>query len=516
MLFNSYEFILAFLPIVLFVYILIGKTLNKELALLWLVSASLFFYSWWNPIYLTLILFSMVFNYGFGLLLSNNGNRQQKFFLLLIGVTVNLMLLGYFKYTNFLVDNFNQFFGGTISIDPIVLPLAISFFTFQQIAYLVDAERGETKEHSFLHYALFVTFFPQLIAGPIVHHKEMLPQFDHRDAFQLKAEQVSVGLTIFFIGLFKKVVLADNIALYSTPIFEAAQSGNEVSFFEAWGGALSYTFQLYFDFSGYADMAIGAARLFGIKLPLNFNSPYKSLSIIDFWRRWHMTLSRFLRDYVYFSLGGNRIGETRRYLNILITMLLGGIWHGAGWTFFIWGALHGCYILINHFWHDFIGKYLMLSRYRLWRCFSWLLTFLAVVFAWVFFRAKTVSSANVLVAAMLGVNGIQLPERLEGFLGHKAEWIKQFGLSFDAQLIMSIGDWLQGCLLITLLMIIALLFPNTQQFMKNFEPALLTKKPEKKFFAWSPNGWWAFGISIVAFIALLKTNNVSEFLYFQF
>ncbi|MCG8098700.1 MAG: MBOAT family protein, partial [Candidatus Thiodiazotropha taylori] len=353
MLFNSFEFIFLFLPITFFVFFFIGKRNHHRVAISWLILCSLFFYGWWDPAYLGLILFSMLFNYSFGIMLSSDSNGIYKKTLLIIGVAVNLSLLGYFKYTNFLVDQINIVAGTEFNIERIVLPLAISFFTFQQIAYLVDAYRKETNEYNFLKYCLFVTFFPQLIAGPIVHHKEMLPQFDQDSIYKINNHYLALGLTIFSIGLFKKVVLADNVAVYANLIFSAAENGEPLSFFEAWVGALAYTFQLYFDFSGYSDMAIGLAYMFGIKLPINFNSPYKATSIIDFWRRWHITLSRFLRDYLYFTLGGNKMGLVRRYANLFITMLLGGIWHGAGWTFVFWGMLHGFYLMVNHAWRKF-------------------------------------------------------------------------------------------------------------------------------------------------------------------
>ena len=247
-----------------------------------------------------------------------------------LGVGLNLGTLGYFKYANFFVDSLNASIGTSLQLETIILPLAISFFTFQQIAYLVDTSRGETEEHHFLHYALFVTFFPQFIAGPIVHHKEMLPQFTRRQRLTPRARDLAVGSTIFVLGLLKKVVIADGISGYATPAFDAADLGVNLSMAAAWTATLAYTFQLYFDFSGYSDMAIGLARLFGIRLPLNFDAPYRSTSIIDFWHRWHMTLSRFLRDYVYIPLGGNRQGTRRRYVNVMATMLLGGLWHGAG------------------------------------------------------------------------------------------------------------------------------------------------------------------------------------------
>ncbi|MCK5537730.1 MAG: MBOAT family protein, partial [Bacteroidales bacterium] len=318
MLFNSYEFIFIFLPITFFIYFFL---LNKRLivgAKGFLVFASLFFYSWWNIAYLPIILTSMLFNYVIGNSLNENFKKVQlhKNSLLAFGVITNIGLLGYFKYADFFIENTNLVFDGSMPLLHLALPLAISFFTFQQIAYLVDSYRGETKEYNFLNYALFVTFFPQLIAGPIVHHKEMMPQFASRWNLVKRYKNIALGLFIFSIGLFKKVVIADTFAIWATNGFDNTEV---LTFIEAWATSLSYTFQLYFDFSGYTDMAIGAALLFNIRLPINFNSPYKALDIQDFWKRWHITLSRFLKDYIYIPLGGNRKGNFRTYENLMIT-----------------------------------------------------------------------------------------------------------------------------------------------------------------------------------------------------
>lgn len=352
MLFSSPEFIYLYLPIVLLGFFWLAKW-SHRIAATWLTAASLFFYGWWNPAYLGLLMASIFFNYSMGVVLARESMRppdSRRRFLLVFGIAANLLLLGYFKYANFFLDSTNAVIGTTWDAGEIILPLGISFFTFTQIAFLVDAWRGLAKEFNFIHYGLFVTYFPHLIAGPVLHHKEMMPQFGQSETYRLQWENIAVGLTIFAIGLFKKIVLADGVAPYASPVFDAAHAGETLTFLEAWGGVLAYTLQLYFDFSGYSDMAIGASRLFGVRLPLNFNSPYQALNIIDFWRRWHMTLSRFLRDYLYFALGGNRHGKSRRYVNLLVTMLLGGLWHGAGWTFVVWGGLHGLYLVINHAW----------------------------------------------------------------------------------------------------------------------------------------------------------------------
>ena len=313
MLFSSLEFILGYLPVTLAVFYFARRVWGTRVALAWLTAASLFFYGWWNPAYLLLLVGSIGFNYIFRLWLSRPGSARL---LLALGIGANLGLLGYFKYAGFFVANFGAVSGNGPTVEGIVLPLAISFFTFQQIAYLIDAYRGQAGERNLLRYCMFVSFFPQLIAGPIVLHREMLPQL-HSDRFgNLTARKLAVGGTIFILGLGKKVILADSLAGSADPIFDAAAGGATLTLLEAWIGALAFTFQIYFDFSGYSDMAIGLAYMFGLRLPINFDSPYKAGSIIDFWRRWHMTLSRFLRDYLYIPLGGNRKGEGRRYINL--------------------------------------------------------------------------------------------------------------------------------------------------------------------------------------------------------
>jgi len=399
MLFSSFEFIFIFLPLSFFIYFFL---LQKRLitgAKGFLVFVSLFFYSWWNAAYLPIILTSMLFNYIIGNSLNENFKkvRIHKSSLLTFGIIANLSLLGYFKYTDFFLENLNLLFDGSVSLLHLALPLAISFFTFQQIAYLVDSYRGETSEYDFLNYSLFVTFFPQLIAGPIVHHAEMMPQFSSKWNLVKNYKNIATGLFIFSIGLFKKVVIADSFSVWATTGFDNA---SVLTFFEAWATSLSYTFQLYFDFSGYTDMAIGAALLFNIKLPINFNSPYKALDIQDFWRRWHITLSRFLRDYIYIPLGGNRKGNFRTYTNLMGTFILGGIWHGAGWTFVFWGFLHGIALVMHRFW-----KKLGFTMPKL---LAWFITFNFINIAWVFFRAKEWDDAIKVISGMLNYNSYVL------------------------------------------------------------------------------------------------------------
>jgi len=370
-----------------------------ELSKAFLLVSSLLFYSWWNIAYLPLILLSMVFNYALGgsLTKEREHTKVSKKQLLGIGIFGNLALLGYFKYADFFISNLNLAAGSEIGLLHLALPLAISFFTFQQIAYLVDSYRGETKEYDFLNYGVFVTFFPQLIAGPIVHHKEMMPQFAAVRNKAINYKNIALGLFIFSLGLFKKVVIADTFALWATHGFDKAEV---LTFFEAWATSLSYTFQLYFDFSGYTDMAIGAALLFNIKLPINFNSPYKAVNIQDFWRRWHITLSRFLKDYIYIPLGGNRYGNFRTYTNLMATFLLGGLWHGAGWTFIFWGFLHG-FALVIHRIYSLLGIKLPLFV-------GWFLTFNFVNISWVFFRANEWEDALKVLRGMGDLSSIAI------------------------------------------------------------------------------------------------------------
>ena len=350
MLFNSYIFIFCFLPVTLVIFFGLARFRQIEAAKIWLTISSLFFYAYWNIAYLPLMVISIVFNHQIGgWIASSKPKSSQAKTLLWIGIIVNLIVIAYYKYANFFLSSVQGFVRINFALPEIILPLAISFYTFTQIAYLVDAYRGETKEANYdlLSYSLFVTFFPQLVAGPILRHDELIPQFRQLRNFVFSHKNAARGATFFVLGLAKKVLIADTLSPWVATVFNNAEA---VTFIEAWVGALSYTFQLYFDFSGYSDMAIGLGLIFNIRLPINFDSPYKAVSIIDFWRRWHITLSNFLRDYLYITLGGSRRGQVRRYGNLLTTMLLGGLWHGAGWTFVIWGGLHGVYLCINHGW----------------------------------------------------------------------------------------------------------------------------------------------------------------------
>src|SRR6266403_5452223 len=353
MLFNSPVFLFLFLPATVAAYIAVRQLLGPRAVLGLLLAASIFFYGWWNPVYVPLLLGLALFNFliARGLTAYRQiGRGDWVSILLTFGVVVDLVVLGYFKYTDFFIETANTLFKTNFILQHILLPLGISFFTFQKIAYLVDASRGEVEKHDFLEYCFFVMFFPQLLAGPITHHSEIFPQIKGPWAFAIKPSNFMLGLTIFVIGLFKKVVLADNFAPFVSSVYDAAAAGQTLDFFTAWQGAIAFKFQLYFDFSGYSEMALGAARLFGIQLPLNFNSPYRALNVVDFWRRWHMTLTRFLRDYVYIPLGGSRCSTGRLYFNLMVTLALSGLWHGAAWHFVFWGSLQGGAMVMNHAW----------------------------------------------------------------------------------------------------------------------------------------------------------------------
>ncbi len=490
MLFNSYVFILGFLPITLVIFFGLLRLGDRQFALLWMTLASLFFYGYWNPAYLPLLLISIGGNYWFGREINRSELKSTNSrILLILGVAFNLGILGYYKYGNFFVNSLNELWSTDWQLPTIILPLAISFYSFTQVAYLVDAYRGETQDSDYdlITYTLFVAFYPQLIAGPILRHDELIPQLRDRQKFFFSEAKFAQGLTLFILGLAKKVLIADNLSPWVALVFDNA---NDVGFLEAWVGALAYTFQLYFDFSGYSDMAIGLGWMVNIDLPLNFNSPYKSTSIIEFWRRWHITLSNFLRDYLYISLGGNRKGEIRRYINLIITMLLGGLWHGAGWTFVLWGGLHGFYLAINQAWRK-LGISLP-------KIVAWMITFLAVVFSWVLFRASSISDAISLVSAMLGFSGIILPHTFKGFLG----WLPIGGIfkGWGELIYLPEIGGKNSLIMLVILSGLVTILPNTKEIMEQFKPTV----------------WRLLLVSSVAVFCFLSMNRVSEFLYFQF
>lgn len=487
MLFNSYVFIFAFLPVALAGCFLAVRFFGREAGTLWLVLASLFFYGWWDVCYVPLLLASIMFNYWAGRKIERHPHEKPW---LILGLAVNLALLGYFKYTDFFLGTVNDVLGTAMfDLPHIVLPLGISFFTFTQSAYLIDAYRGETKGYSFLTYCEFVTIFPHLIAGPIINHKDMIPQFLDAENYHVRVDHLMLGLSIFVIGLFKKVMIADSLSTWVGEAFSAADS---LTLLEAWFGALGYTFQLYFDFSGYSEMAIGLGIMLNLKFPMNFDAPYQSLSIIDFWRRWHMTLGLWVRNYLYIPMGGNRHGQLAKMRNLLVSMLLIGLWHGAGWTFVLWGGVHGILLVINHLWRRL--------EVSLPRILCWLLTFTSVVCCWVLFRADSPSDACAILVAMAGGNGIALPSG--GWLEQHLQFLASFGITFAPMHIS--GSLPQHGLFLFVLLFLTLCIGNPLRW--NWQ-ALFVRHGKCKAFLLG----CVFGITLLAMV-----GSDTEFLYFQF
>jgi len=495
MLFTTLAFAFGYLPLVFSGFFLLGRRWPNAAAA-WLFLASLFFYGYWMPQFTLLLLASIAVNFAVGHAIGQSATtrRAHARLLLILGVVFNLGLLSYFKYANFLVDSLNAALGADWSLGRITLPIGISFFTFTQLAFLADAYHKGVKEYRPAHYGLFVTYFPHLVAGPVLHHAQMMPQFSQASTYRVDASNVAAGLAIFAIGLFKKIILADGVSPYADAIFNAAHGGAVLHGSEAWIGALAYTFQLYFDFSGYSDMAVGLSLLFNIRLPYNFNSPYQSLNISDFWRRWHMSLSTFLRDYLYIPLGGNRHGGARRYVNLMLTMLLGGLWHGANWTFVIWGGLHGLYLGLNHGYRALLGTRLArVEHHPLYRMLAWALTFCAVVVAWVLFRAPDFTTAATVLRAMAGL-GVAMS-------------------SFDDSIVLwnaglSVAGATAHCLGLGA---IAVLLPNSNG-MGERVLALYRRHPQGR--------WLGLGAALVSCVFLIVINDardaVSPFIYFNF
>jgi alginate O-acetyltransferase complex protein AlgI len=504
MLFSSYTFLFQFLPATVLAFAA-ARRHSPRAGIMVLAGASLFFYGAWRPVYLLLLVASIAVNFTLGLRMEDPLRRRAVGSL---GVALNLAVLCYFKYTNFIFDSVNMLTGAPLPFVNIILPLGISFFTFQQIAYLVDVMRGARVERDIVSYTLFVSFFPHLIAGPLVHHAEMIPQFK-RGRTGRSAVLAARGLAIFAAGLFKKVVIADNLAQFVSPVFAHLDAGGGVTTSWAWLATLAYSLQIYFDFSGYSDMAVGLALLFGIRLPVNFRSPYQAASIIEFWRRWHITLSRFLRDYLYIPLGGNRLGEQRRYINLLVTMLLGGLWHGAGWNFLVWGGLHGIYLCINHLWQAWRAdnNYAwagVLEKGLAARGLSWAITFLAVVVAWVFFRARTAEGAWQMLGGLFGFRAGSSAYASPGVLR-----LMDLPILVGEQRLLLIGG---GA--VALALAVALSLPNVPQLFGYRE---YRRAPEKAgLLRWRPNAAWALVTALSLAISLFGMWQRLEFLYFQF
>lgn len=494
MLFNSHSFILGFLPLSILIITAIQNHRSASYKhMIYAVSIlSVIFYGFWKQDYIFIIVASMIFNYGLAKFVHRSGSTAALSF----GIACNIAVLAYFKYYNFLIVPFYVLGHPILPFMEIALPLGISFLTFHQVSYLVDCWKRTVEPGHFSEYVLFITFFPHLIAGPIVRFSEIYPQLRNR-CLGIRAENFAPGITLFAIGITKKVFIADQAAVYVAPVFSAASLG-PISFVDSWIGALSYTMQLYFDFSGYSDMALGLALIFGIKLPFNFNSPYKSTSIIDFWRRWHISLSRFLRDYLYVPLGGNQCGTARRNLNLVIVMAVGGLWHGAGLTFLAWGLLHGAFLAINHYFRKFLKSTRLewIQSYGIWRIFSWSLTMLAIMVAWVLFRSDSMMTAAGILSAMLGRT------------------------SSDVVLTDEPGT---VAVALGLLLIFTISTPNSQQIIgmqaDDSAPArasLGSHAPTWRWATWKPNAAWSAMVALALAAAISKVAEPSEFLYFRF
>lgn len=493
-LFNSFPFIFAFLPITVLGYELLRRHGSRRATHLWLIAASCVFYAYWNATFLALLFLSIVVNFAIGRKLQaiarDLGTPSRLW--LVVGLVWNLGLLGYFKYANFFVDNVDAAFGLHIEIARIVLPIGISFFTFQKVAFLVDSYTDKVEPHDFVDFCLFVMFFPQLIAGPIVHFGEVIPQFA-RTQTAAAVDRFGIGITVFAIGLAKKVIVADTFAVHASALFDSAAVGNAPSLVDAWLGTLCYAMQIYFDFSGYSDMAIGLGWMFGIRLPINFASPYKAETIAEFWQRWHITLSRFLRDYLYIPLGGNRRGPTRQRANLMITMLLGGIWHGAAWTFLLWGALQGGMLVIHRVWEQ--------SRFgashALHGTIARTLTFVFVVLAWVPFRAVDFASTFAVYRGLFGFNGFSLHAGAIEKPAVAALWVLAAIVAVNR-------------------------LPNTYEWLGTVSPGLSTQGYPATFpvapkqFRWQPDRRHAAAFALLLFTCFVKLNDVSPFIYFQF
>ncbi len=522
MLFNSYVFIFLFLPAAVGGYYLAARISGPRAARFWVVVSSLFFYGYWNLFgigtiesvnldyflhwdrwkYIVLFFSSLLVNFLIGRSLERSVKRgHPNRPLLIIGVTFDLALLGYFKYAGFIEDNVNEVLGTEFStFRNIILPIGISFYSFQQIGYLVDAYRGITEERSFLDYLLFITSFWQLIAGPIVHHRQIIPQMRNEDPYRFNRDNFSIGVTVFTIGLFKKLVLADSLAVFANALFALPRDGTGYAptTVDAWVGALCYMHQVYFDFSGYSDMAVGLGRMFNVAVPTNFNSPYKSVSIIQFWRRWHITLSLFLREYCYYPLGGNRGTKFAKYRNLFITMVLAGIWHGANWTFVIFGILHGAMLTMNHWWRELQGKTKYDQRVPFINfCIYVLITYSLVCITLVIFRANSVSDAVTIYKSMFLLDG------------HDAE-----------RTVSTIGDVQSALTYYFIGLFIVWFLPNTNQFMNIIGPGETRQDNIEwglaRTLRWKPNLLWAVVTAAMFVIALVNLPKANEFLYFQF
>lgn len=530
MLFNSQDFIFVFLPACLLITYLCARLGGLTAGKIALIVMSLAFYAYWRVDHVWIILASIVVNYLGVRLATRLAVQGLRNLGLAALVSFNVILIGAFKYFNLILTSYHDLTGIAVDLATVALPLGISFFSFQQIAYIVDYHRGGRRDDNFIDYSLAVLFFPHLIAGPLVKYRALIDQFDPNAPkaegagevarlFRPTAIMVAVGVTIFAIGLFKKVFFADSFAVYANQVFQMAEDGTAMAGRDAWMGATSFFFQIYFDFSGYTDMAIGLALFFGIRLPVNFLSPYMSRSIIEFWRRWHITLSSFLRDYVYVSLGGNRRGPAMRHFNLLLTMLIGGLWHGASWTFVAWGGLHGLFLVVNHFYNG-IRERIPIPSLAPERWFYQALTVFAVLMTWVYFRADSFGGAHRLFAEMFdfsdfaGVTALTYERAASTLPG---QFTRAF-IELDMPSFGMVTLWLGFAGLAALLVFG---FPNTYELFSRYHeaeadvPESLRTKPIVAL-RWSPSVIWMLFTALVLAIGLLSMTQVAQFIYFEF
>ncbi|VIO76731.1 Peptidoglycan O-acetyltransferase [Bradyrhizobium ivorense] len=516
MLFNSLQFLLLFLPITCAGFLVCRRFGNIQWVFIWLFICSATFYAAWEPRYLILLFGSIAGNYAAALHIA----RQKSKLVLGAAIAANLAVLGYFKYTNFILQTLAYLFHIEVPAVAIELPLGISFVSFIQIAFLVDVYRNRTDDLGLPKYALFVSYFPHLIAGPIIHHKEVMSQFTNERLKSISYAEVATGVAYILCGLFKKVIIADTMASYAAPGFRLANQAQPISFFDGWGAALAFTYQIYFDFSGYSDIAIGLSLLFGVRLPVNFDSPYKSASIIDFWRRWHITLSRFLRDYLYIPLGGNRDGWVRRYVNLMIVMLLGGLWHGASWLFVVWGGLHGIYLIINHLFRYLRERFAPTSRIVAGiAALCSLLVFPAVLLSWVFFRSESWMGAKIMLKAMMGGFGILVPEQYQAMLGSFAPSVMRT-LHMQTGNLVTFGSE-TAVLWLVLVTLFVFILPNSQQLLLGTyddKPGHPVRRGLARALAFRPTPISAIAGAFVGVLvlAIIYLGVPSEFIYFQF
>ena len=553
--FNSYQFLFVFVPLLLAGFYVATRLRGPSAARAWLLLASIAFYAYANLLSLVILLPAILIYFAIAkaIVRTDESNTRARTAWFILGVALNIAFLGYFKYRNFFLDSANQLFGAQFALLPLILPLGISFITFQMIAFLADVQSGQVKSFSLFEFLLFALFFPRAVAGPIVHWEEVMPGLTG-EAPRWRNSNLAVGIALFSIGLFKKAVIADGVAVWVTPAFAAQPPGSTLTLIPAWVGALAYTFQLYFDFSGYTDMALGLARLFGVRLPMNFNSPLKSSSIVEFWSRWHITLTRFLTAYLYTPMV---MGWTRRRMQLnrpvlrgkrstlsaflaltavptLITMGISGFWHGAGTQFIVWGLLHGLMLTINQAWRTWRPRFWpdQESYHRVMRPAGFLLTFFGIATTFVFFRARSIDSAVSILGSMFGAHGVTIPHAIGDRLGAFGLWLQGLGVAYDWS---SGSGFFIEIAWVVVLFVASTRLPNSLELTRRYEPALdfeppaetepttaaAPASPRRARRTWIPreialNGAGAAWLAFLFIAGVLALSRGGGFLYWKF